>query len=161
MLGSYRLSGEGVPGNLRLFSAIFLLLRGVEMVTWQRGGSAVLSVISDGKREHIWQWYLVAAMVLPVFSSPRDVCVLPEYGSSGVCRDLYGSGARAGFCGGEPHAAEHFICVPWNLVRADGGARHRRIAGAAHGRGGVATEIGQPLGKTGHFPQGKAGGRSD
>ena len=179
MLGSYRLSGEEYRG----ISGYFLLLRqdGMDAVwemgdSWQRGGSAAVL-------RHFWQ--TEAGAHLAVVSgggdgaagflrggqshlAPRDVCVLPDaiWLYAGVCRDLYGSGARAGFCGGEPHAAEHFICVPWNLVRADGGARHRfDTAGAAHGRGGFCRGChgnrSAACRENRYFPQGKAGGRSD
>jgi hypothetical protein len=104
--------GRGVPGNLRLFSAASAGRngRGVEMGdSWQRGGSAAVL-------RHFWQ--TEAGAHLAVVSgggdgaagflrggqshlAPRDVCVLPDaiWLYAGVCRDLYGSGARAGFCG--------------------------------------------------------------
>ena len=104
--------GRGVPGNLRLFSAASAGRngRGVEMGdSWQRGGSAAVL-------RYFWQ--TEAGAHLAVVSgggdgaagflrggqshlAPRDVCVLPDaiWLYAGVCRDLYGSGARAGFCG--------------------------------------------------------------
>ena len=112
MLGSYRLSGEEYRG----ISGYFLLLRqdGMDAVwKWVILGSVAVPLLffvisGRRKREHIWQWYLVAAMVLPVFFEAVNliwhrgtyVC-FPDaiWLYAGVCRDLYGSGARAGFCG--------------------------------------------------------------
>ena len=74
MLGSYRLSGEEYRG----ISGYFLLLRqdGMDAVwKWVILGSVAVPLLffvisGRRKREHIWQWYLVAAMV--------RVCVTQE-----------------------------------------------------------------------------------
>ena len=163
MLVSYRLSSE-VPGNLRLFSAASAGRngRGVEMGdSWQRGGSAaVLRHFWQILAEHIWQWYLVAAMVLPVFFEAVNliwhrgtyVCFPMRYGYMLVFAVICMAAARVPDFVGDSRVRRNIAMGHGNLVRADGGTlgfdtagkrtRTRRILLGCH-------EIGQPLaGKT-------------
>lgn len=165
--------GRGVPGNLRLFSAASAGRngRGVEMGdSWQRGGSALFFVISGRrKREHIWQWYLVAAMVLPVFFEAVNliwhrgtyVCFPMRYGYMLVFAVICMAAARVPDFVGDSRVRRNILyaflgiwCVQMvalgiSLIQPETHTDETDFVGDA-------TEIGQPLeGKTDVFHKAK------